>query len=396
MKNEHVTRNRTIPIAMIVIATIVLSIVLGVKKEIDWESAICVLFVDMLFLFVFVYELEYERLNGLIAKHIETTLLRVAIGYVVCCLIGILFLICPEFFVPVMLFPILMSAVGNEFLGISTGMFLVTLYAAVCDASSYEVIAYMFLVLLAGGLVKTLTKQEYRLNVSFLLFCANLIVPFLFYFMTYQRFDGMNVIYGGGSGLLSGLAAFFVFPWTRKSTEKELENHLNRIVSEQYDEVLRLKTQFPREYAHAKKVSQIAVHIAQILGFDTTLCCAAGFYYRIGEWGSEDWQDASIEGVERAQLLNFPRDLVHIIAEYNGKRYKPSTPESAVIHMIDAITGYLESDEGMEEKNIWNQDMLIYQKLNTFSGSGLYDESGLGMNQFLRVRAILAKEKLLQ
>jgi hypothetical protein len=64
--------------------------------------------------------------------------------------------------------------------------------------------------------------------------------------------------------------------------------------------------------------------------------------------------------------------------------------------MIDAITGYLESDEGMEEKNIWNQDMLIYQKLNTFSGSGLYDESGLGMNQFLRVRAILAKEKLLQ
>ena len=39
----------------------------------------------------------------------------------------------------------------------------------------------------------------------------------------------------------------------------------------------------------------------------------------------------------------------------------------------------------------WNQDMVIYQTLNEESATGIYDESGLGMNQFLEIRDFLVK-----
>ena len=37
--------------------------------------------------------------------------------------------------------------------------------------------------------------------------------------------------------------------------------------------------------------------------------------------------------------------------------------------------------------------MVIYQTLNDESSSGIYDHSGLTMNQFLKIREFLAKEE---
>ena len=131
--------------------------------------------------------------------------------------------------------------------------------------------------------------------------------------------------------------------------------------------------------------------VAKHLGFDSGLCSAAGFYYRLGKWSGKDYVQA---GIERAQTLNFPMELIQIIAEYNGEVHKPSTPESAIIHMIDALTIKMEALDGDVTKSAWNREMIIYQILNEFSSAGLYDESGLSMNQFLKVREFLVKEKL--
>jgi hypothetical protein len=384
---------RVIPLLVIAGATIILSCVLGLMQEIYWDSAICIAFVDILFLGVFIFELEYDRRTRMIANNIATTFSRVAFGYVICCLIGVLFLFCPKFFMPVMLFPIIMCAVGNEFLGHSTGMFLVILYAMVFEASSFEVIAYMFLVLLSGGLTKTLTKKEYRLYVSVLLFCVNLIVPVVFYYLNFQKFDWMNYGYAAASGLVTALAAYFLFPRLRRDSEKERDNQLLDVVSDDYSEVKRVKKLFPEEYAHAKKVSEIAMRAAEGLGFNVSLCKAAGFYYRMGKWNGANYVEA---GIDRAQSLNFPFELIRIISEYNGELSKPSTPESAVIHMIDALTLHLDAIGKDVEQSEWNHEMMIYQALNGYSTSGLYDASGLSMNQFLKVRSFLVKEKLLQ
>jgi hypothetical protein len=366
---------------------------MGLIKEIYWEKAVCVAFVDILYLLIFTFELEYGRKHRLIANHIATTFSRIAGGYAACCLIGILFLVCPDFSMPVMLFPIIMCAVGNEFLGISTGLFLVTLYAMICEAPSLEVAAYMFLVLLAGGLARTLSDKKNRVYVSLLLGFSGMIVTLVFYYLTYEK-PGIRIyVCGFLSGVITGLAAYFLFYALRRETDAELENHFWNLISDDYRQVKHLKRNLPDEYAHAKKVSDIAIQISQVLGLSPGLCAAGGFYYRMSKWYGNGLTDAVIE---QAQLLNFPIELVRIIAEYNGEYQKPSTPESAIIHMIDALVTRFEEQGKDDARTGWDREMMIYQTLNDFSSAGLYDESGLSMNRFLRVRGCLVKEKLLK
>ncbi len=72
----------------------------------------------------------------------------------------------------------------------------------------------------------------------------------------------------------------------------------------------------------------------------------------------------------------------------------PSTRESAIVHMVDACIKKIEFLRTQEPPASWNQEMIIYQTLNELSATGIYDESGLSMNQFLKVRELLVREEI--
>lgn len=62
--------------------------------------------------------------------------------------------------------------------------------------------------------------------------------------------------------------------------------------------------------------------------------CSRSFYYRIGQWQRHK---SVMEGVEQALAMHFPEKLTNILYEYYGKLRHPQTPESALIHMVDAL-----------------------------------------------------------
>lgn len=389
MMKDRLHVMRVIPLLVIVASSVILSSVLCLMQEVYWDVTICVTFIDILFLFIFIFELEYERKHRMLANNIATTFSRVAFGYVLCCLLGLFFMICPSYYMPVMLFPIIMCAVGNEFLGITVGMYFIILYAIIYESPSNEIICYTLLVVIGAGLTKTLYEKHFRKYISFILFCCCMMIPFIFRYLSFQKFSYWDYMYGVCCGLVTAFAAFFLFYRMRRATDAELDNHLWDIIDENYPEVKKIKTHFPADYHHAKLVSDMAIFIAQKIGLNPALCGAAGFYYRIGKWSGDDYIAA---GVEKAQNLNFPMELVRIIYEYNGQVHKPSTPESAIIHMIDSLTIKMDALNQDVAQSVWNHEMIIYQTLNEFSSAGLYDESGLSMNQFLKVREFLVKE----
>ena len=120
---------------------------------------------------------------------------------------------------------------------------------------------------------------------------------------------------------------------------------------------------------------------------------AAGLYYRMGRWIGEAYIE---NAVQKAKTLCFPEPLIVILSEYYGQEHRPSTPESALVHMVDALLIKLEAIELDVNRSQWNREMFIYQTLNEFSSSGIYDESGMSMNRFLSVREFLAKKGVLQ
>ena len=73
-----------------------------------------------------------------------------------------------------------------------------------------------------------------------------------------------------------------------------------------------------------------------------------------------------------------------------------SSIESAIVQMVDGLIKKLEAlDKTSKIEGGWNKEMVIYQTLNDFSAQGLYDQSGLSMNMFLKIREYLVKEEAL-
>ena len=87
--------------------------------------------------------------------------------------------------------------------------------------------------------------------------------------------------------------------------------------------------------------------------------------------------------------------MVSILQEYNGEHQLPSTIESAIVQIADMIVTKFDLLDKETFSSSWNRDIVIYQSMNEKSAEGLYDNSGLSMNQFLTIRETLVKEELL-
>ena len=64
--------------------------------------------------------------------------------------------------------------------------------------------------------------------------------------------------------------------------------------------------------------------------------------------------------------------------------------------MVDALIVRLDHIKNEVADSEWNHEIIIIQTLNELSSSGMYDESGLSMNHFLKIRDYLTKEELLK
>ena len=83
--------------------------------------------------------------------------------------------------------------------------------------------------------------------------------------------------------------------------------------------------------------------------------------------------------------------MITILAEYNGQEQPISTPESAIVNLVNHLVSRFEHLKEQTQSSEWNREIVIYQTLNELSGSGLYDHSGLSINAYLKIREFLVR-----
>jgi hypothetical protein len=389
MENEKIHLYRVIPILLISGFTAILSVLLCEINELYLDEKICVVFFDILFLLILIFQLEYERRKKHIAHNSAANFTRIAGGFIVSCLFVIGFSYLPDFYSPVMLIPILMCGVSNEMISMSVSIFLILEYSLTAGGNYYELVCYCILVLLGVILAKTMEEKQYRSFVAVILFCISIFVPALFYALSCGSISYMEFLYGAACGAVTVLFALLYYNRLKAATMAERNYRLSHILSDDFSAVKALKTRYPAEYAHARQVSDLSARCGKELGLEENLCAAAGFYYRLGRWQGKPYTENALN---RAEELSFPEELTSIIVEYYGEDQLPTTPESALIHMVDALTIKLAAMNDDVKDSTWNLEMIIYQTLNEYSRSGIYDRSGMSMNQFLKVREVLTKE----
>lgn len=384
---------RMLSLVAIALDSIGFTLLLCTRGHLYLDEGLCLFFLDMLFVLIYIFELEYERRSRKIAGNTQTSFVRLAVVYIVCSILIFVMTFLPELFRPVMLIPIVICAVSNATIAVSVGIFWDILLTLSTGESFYALVCFVMMTTLASVLAQGLKEKRYRAWISLLYVFISIIVPGVLYYLAYKEMIQNVFIYGAANGVVTALTAYFVFGWLWHSTKQEKDDRYLDIVSEDFSEVRALKDFSMIEYQHSRRVSDVAYVCAKEVGYNANLCLAAGFYYRMGRWIGEPYVENALQ---KAQELCFPEPLILILSEYNGQENKPSTPESALIHMVDALLIKLEAMELDVQNSQWNREMFIYQTLNEFSASGIYDASGMSMNQFLNVRELLARKGVLQ
>lgn len=390
---EKISLRRLISLFAILAATASLTVVLCMTSSLYPDEWICVAYVDVIFYIILVFELEYERAQQYTTKNRRIDFLRFAIIYCVCCLIvGV-----SAFFIvytrPVMIIVVLVSFYFNEYLGFICGAYFCTLLTITVSGNYYELIAMLILTIAASILTKILNDKSLRAFFYITVICINVLIFNIFYYLENKDNSIDVLVVSAIVGIATSLISAFIAMINDKYEQDTIEDRLIAIISIDYPEVVWLKKYSFSEFNHANFVSTIAYNAAKSCGLDASLAAAAGFYYRIGQW--QKFPCVS-NGTERAQALNFPDKVIDILSEYYGITNKPSTPESALVHMVDALIVKLDHIKSSIDNNTWNHEILLIQTLNELSASGIYDESGLSMNHFLKIRDYLAKEELLR
>ena len=392
IKKEPMNLYRILSVVALILVTYSYCCLLCFVSHLSADEWLCVLTVATIVLLVFIFELEFERLKGGLAYNTQSNFARIVILYTLCAVLSFGMLYLPEFCRPVMLLPLLMSAVSGPAMALLTGIFFDILLVFVGGHNLFVLISMCLLTLLGAVLSEALKEERLYRLVSLLILFVNLLIPCIFYYLSYKEIEAALIPYWLGSAIGTALFSFFVFGFVWRDTRQELDNLLQDILSEDFSEVKGLKDFSVYEYEHAKRVADIAFRCAKAVGLNENLCMAGGFYYRMSRWLGEPYAK---NVWRKAKALCFPEPLTKILLEYYGEEQQISSPESALVHMVDALIVKMDLMKNEVGSSQWNKEIVIYQTLNEFSSGGLYDQSGMSMNLFLKVREFLAREETL-
>ena len=139
--SEKISIYRVIPCIAIFCSAMVSAGVLCYINQLQFDEMFCVGIVILGILPLLFFEMTYERRREGLFHNIQTTYGRIALGFFLCCVLMLIMSFLPEFFRPVMLFPLIMVAFSNENIGLMTGLFFNVLLALTTGESFHELLA---------------------------------------------------------------------------------------------------------------------------------------------------------------------------------------------------------------------------------------------------------------
>jgi len=366
------------------------SLLLGIVKGMVLDQLVCLIMLDFVFFAILGYLLENQRLEGRLCGNRTTDYNRVLLGVILTSLLGAICGFLPDFLRPILAISLVVTGFSSEWLGLCISIFYSIILAVTCQMSVNELLCYIILSLACSMLFSAWENPRLKKSFILIIVCLQTMVPTLFYYLDYRKYELRVLLISLLQGIVLSVVLHFVYDKIHYFREHEIENILQDMLEEEYAAAKELRHFSEKEYEHAKIVSKVASECAKIAGADEILCAVGGLYYRIGILkGEQIAENGEIVAAEKC----FPEKVYQIIKEYYGVLELPSTPESAIVQMIDGVLCRIEEMRANDEMNDWNKDMAIYHTLTEFSSNGMYNNAGLSMHKFLEIREYLVKEE---
>lgn len=390
MTEERFIAKRVWKLVYLGVATMLGGVLFGVIHRMALGDILVILFADVLFAVSFVFYLESGRLHRAKEPDSSEDYQRICVYYTAGIIVMLLASFCPAYTAPVLGIAFLLAAGLNREQAFAIALFLDIHITLNGTASAYAMACYLILMLFGIMLTGMYERRPYRIYAEITAFALNTAIPVLFYYLDEGIPTVRLLVFALIGSVLTVAGMHFLYEGMHFRLENYGEISLDTIVDPNFHLVREIKRYSQGDYNHAIRVSRIAAHCAAKIKVNAKLAAVSGFYYRLGKFGGEPFVES---GVRIAQDNCFPNDVIRILSEFGGQNKKISTIESAIVHITDTLVTKFELLDHTTLSSSWNRDMVIYQTLNDESSSGIYDSSGLTMNQFLKIREFLAKEE---
>lgn len=380
-------------LAGLFVVSLLLPAVCGILRGARADELIVWSFISAICFLCFGFYVEHERWHGktLMGNADNYTLLSFVylVGLVFSCVAAFL----PAYTAPVMAVAMLCAGIFPDQTGCALAIYFALLSAVFCESGTYVGAAYALLAIAGIFLTGLFAGQKDYIWSGMLIVSMSVVIPACCSYLETYAMDFWTIVRSLVGSTVT-LLTLCVLPKIQERMGQAQDISLDTVMNPHYHLQQAIEQYSSVDFEHAKHVSEVSAKLARELGADEKLAMAGGFYYRIGKMEGEPFVE---NGVRIAQQNFFPERLVEILAEYNGVNQLPSTLESALVQISDMIVTKFDVLDKDTFSAGWNRDIVIYQTMNEKSAEGMYDKSGLSMNQFLKVRDLLvAEEELLR
>ena len=358
--------------------------------RIKFDNAIALFLADILFGILLVFYLENSRLHKGDKSNTSEYFQRFSVCFTAASVFAFAVSFFPEYTCPMLLVSFLLTTALDREQALLVSCFLAVQITLSTHAPVEVLACYLFLILFGSILVEMFRKWDFRKYAELIAIAVSVAVPSLFYYIDKGTPAWTTTVFSIVSGILGFLGIHFFYDRLHYRQSMSGELSLDAIVDQRYHLVKEIQKYSMVDYNHAIRTSRIAAHAAASIGAKVKVSAVGGFYYRLGKLQGEPFIE---NGVRMAEDNCFPREVITILSEYNGEQHPISTIESAIVHITDTLVTKFELMDKTTLSSTWNRDLVIYQTLNEKSSSGIYDDSGLTMNQFIKIREFLAKEE---
>ena len=138
---EKINYIRVASVSVIAIATIIFTSFFCYFQGFYPDEYISVFFIDLIFLMIFIFELEFERIHKKLDGNVNSRFTRIAIGYVICIVFCCGIINLPIYCKPVIILPLIMCSVSNEIISLISSLFLNVLISMIVSGDYYELLA---------------------------------------------------------------------------------------------------------------------------------------------------------------------------------------------------------------------------------------------------------------
>lgn len=389
MTETGFSMKRVWKVILMLLLSIFLPVICGMIHGARLDDQIIWVFVSLIFYLCTILYMEHERLHEELSMGLSNDYSLLTFIYLVSLVAACVFSFLPAFFAPVMAISALCNGAFKSKMGTILAIYFSVLTAVFSGGRDDVLMAYVLVTIAGAFLVEFYFQEELRIWTNLILMGLSVVIPVCCYYLGTHEFNMILIIVALAGSFLTMLIMNVIIPKLRSREVITETISLDTIMDDSYHLKKEIHQYSQVDYDHAVKTAIVAERMAKELGADEKLAKAGGFYYRIGKLEGEPFIE---NGVQLAQKNCFSQRLIAILEEYNGVNKLPSSIESALVQIADTLVTKFDLLDKDTFASGWNRDIVIYQTMNEKSAEGLYDRSGLTMNQFLKIRELLVKE----